>query len=200
MPRPTTQPTPTRSRPGPTGRVRARVFEPGGPPGGVPREETLATEEPMEIRLAGRSLSVTMRTPGADFELAVGLLHAEGLLRDASELAAVRYCVDASIGEEQRYNVVTVDLEPSAAARDAEVAAAARSFVTTSACGVCGARSLDALHQRGTGPVIDDVRVRVGVLTGLPDRLRAEQRVFSKTGGLHAAGLFTSEGRTLVVR
>jgi FdhD protein len=164
------------------------------------REETLATEEPMEVRLGDKRLTVTMRTPGADFELAVGLLHGEGLVGGLHDVAGVRYCVDASIGEEQRYNVVTVDLEATATVSPAAQAAAQRSFVTSSACGVCGVQSLDALHQRGTARVIDETTVSRAVLSGLPEQLRDRQRVFARTGGLHAAGLFASDGTALVVR
>jgi FdhD protein len=112
----------------------------------------------------------------------------------------VRYCVDASVGEEQRYNIVTVDLEPSAQLSSRALAVAERSFLTSSACGVCGVQSLDALHQRGIDPVHDDVRVTTSVIAALPDQLRTQQRVFARTGGLHAAGLFTAEGRAVVVR
>jgi FdhD protein len=191
--------TTSKGRPGTTTRVRALVFGLDAPEGRS-REETLATEEPMEVRLGDQRLTVTMRTPGADFELAVGLLHGEGLVGGLGDVAGVRYCVDAAIGEEQRYNVVTVDLEPTASVSPAARAAAQRTFLTSSACGVCGVQSLDALHRRGTEPVLDDLTVTTTVLGGLPDQLKERQRVFSRTGGLHAAGLFGSDGTALVVR
>jgi FdhD protein len=189
---------PSATRPGTTARVRARVFAAGSEP--ASREETLATEEPMEIRLGDRRLLVTMRTPGADFELAAGLLHGEGVLRSNDDVRGIRYCVDPALEEQQRYNVVTVDLAPGVEAAPDVLAALERSFLTSSACGVCGKQSLDALRIRGAAPLTDELRVAADVLTALPDRLRARQRVFERTGGLHAAGLFTAAGEPLVVR
>ncbi|MGN6332800.1 MAG: formate dehydrogenase accessory sulfurtransferase FdhD [Motilibacteraceae bacterium] len=181
-------------RPGPVTRVRAVRVDVEGP---HRREEHLATEEPLEIRLAGQPFTVTMRTPGADVELALGLLHGEGVLRGPDDVLAARYCVDPSIGEEQRYNVVTVDLAPGVFV---DWERHSRSGLTTSACGVCGTSSLDALHSRGLVPVAPGPVLDPTVLATLPDRLREAQRVFDRTGGLHAAGLFTPGGDSLVVR
>jgi FdhD protein len=201
--------------PGPVTRVRARRFESArafkggeggeageGGQGGEPRsgregEEHLATEEPLEIRVGDRRLAVTMRTPGADFELAVGWLHAEGVVAAQGDVRAVRYCTDVVLDIEERFNVVTVDLaDPLAAAP-----LAARSFVVSSACGVCGRDTLDDLRARGHRPAPSDLRLDVDLLAGLPDRLRANQSVFDRTGGLHAAGLFDAEsGDLLAVR
>jgi len=183
---------PVRS-PGPTTRVPAVRH---GPDGSVDRVETLATEEPLEIRVDDRRVAVTMRTPGADFELAVGWLHAEGLLPAREALAGVRYCTDAELAPDERFNVVTVDLrDPAEGRRIAE-----RRFVVTSACGVCGREVIGELRSRvpsldaSAGPWLD-----APWLAGLPDRLRAAQPVFDRTGGLHAAGLFTAPGGDLVV-
>jgi len=156
--------------------------------------DLLATEEPLEIRVDGRSLTVTMRTPGADFELAVGFLYGEGILGGAEDVSAVRYCVDAA---EQQYNVVTVDLAPGVPSPDP---ALSRNVLTTSACGVCGTASLQALHDQGfrqltSGPVID-----ADVLRSLPLRLAGAQPVFDRTGGLHAAAVFNQTGDLLVAR
>lgn len=184
------------ARPGPTTRVRARRVElHGDGPSSRRREEVLATEEPLEIRLDGRSFSVTMRTPGHDVELAVGLLHGEGIVRGPDDLVAVRYCADP--GVEQRYNVVTVDL-----ARHVVVdwERLRRLTVTTSACGVCGTASLSALHDRGVRAVTPGPVLEAAFVAGLPDRLRAGQKLFDRTGGVHAAGLFDARGTTLVVR
>ncbi|HSR22187.1 MAG TPA: formate dehydrogenase accessory sulfurtransferase FdhD, partial [Candidatus Eisenbacteria bacterium] len=161
------------------------------------REEHLATEEPLEIRLGDRRLTVTMRTPGADFELAAGLLHAEGVIKSGADLRSIRYCVDPALEDTQRYNVVTVDLADSA---DAAVAGLERSFLASSACGVCGKQSLEALRTVGARPVEDGLVVPATVLAGLPDRLRGGQRLFERTGGLHAAGLFTAAGDMVAVR
>ncbi len=171
------------------------------------REDRVTTEEPMEIRLAwpGRPatrLSVTMRTPGHDFELAAGFLFNEGLIRSVSELHTVAYCTDHTLAPEQEFNVVTVDLAHSprrvpSLQYDGPAAAA-------SACGVCGKQSIDDvltltalpdLTERWAGLSIDR-----GVLARLPDTLRQAQQVFDSTGGLHAAGLFEADGSPVVVR
>lgn len=161
------------------------------------RSDVLATEEPLEIRvqagLAASAVAVTMRTPGDDFELAAGFLLAEGLVSSASDVRRIAYCDDV---EEQHYNVVTVHVD--AAAHD-RVAALQRRVVTTSACGVCGTASLDALADRGCA-VTSDLRVPRSVLAGLPDRLRERQSLFAATGGTHAAGLFTAEGELVALR
>jgi FdhD protein len=161
------------------------------------RPDTLATEEPLEIRVAGpgdegAQVAVTMRTPGGDFELAVGFLFTEGLIQPA-DVVRVAYCDDIA-DEEQRYNVVTVGLRRPF---DAEVLR--RNFYATSSCGVCGKASLDDIEVRcepvGRGP-----GVSASVIVGLPQALRASQRVFDRTGGLHAAGLFTAQGALLSLR
>ena len=174
------------------------------------REDRLATEEPLEIRLAwpGRPaarLNVTMRTPGHDFELAAGFLFGEGVIARAGDLHTVAYCTDHTLTREQEFNVVTVELEaaplrPPAARYDGPTAG-------SSACGVCGKESVeDALAACSPQHRLSEVRrapaapVAPEVIAALPDRLRGAQRVFDSTGGLHAAGLFTAEGEPVVVR
>ena len=192
-------------RPGPSTRVRVREFTSAGVRS---HEDRLATEEPLEIRLAwpGRPahrVAVTMRTPGQDFELATGLLYAEGVLGSAEDLRTVAYCTDRSLSPAQEYNVVTVELavpprrEPPA--RYDGLAGA------TSACGVCGTQSIDdvlAMAELAGVPteLVPVPVVASDVLLTLPGRLRAEQRVFDSTGGLHAAGLFDAAGATIAVR
>ena len=161
------------------------------------RPDTLATEEPMEIRVQGpgqraQQVAVTMRTPGGDHELAVGFLFTEGLIT-RGEVRRVAYCDDLD-DEEQRYNVVTVTLE-----RPFDHERLHRNFFATSSCGVCGKAALDDVEVR-CGPVSDGPVVPVDVLVSLPDRLRSKQRVFDRTGGLHAAGLFTSGGNLVTLR
>jgi FdhD protein len=161
------------------------------------RSDRLATEEPMEIRAGGpgeepRPLAVTMRTPGHDFELAAGFLLTEGVVADPADIRAVAYCELPD--EEQRYNAVTVRL-----ARPLGPDAAGRSFFTTSSCGICGRASLDAVEVR-CRPVGPGAVVSRATLLALPDALRAGQRLFEATGGLHAAGLFDAEGRLLALR
>jgi len=158
--------------------------------------DSLATEEPMEIRvdapgLEQRTVAVTMRTPGHDFELAAGFLHTEGIV-GLGDVRRVRYC-DVPRAEQQ-YNVVTVDL-----ARPYDTDLLQRNFYTTSSCGVCGKASLDSISVR-CAPVAEGPAVDEAVVVALPDRLREAQRVFDRTGGLHAAGLFDPAGELLELR
>jgi FdhD protein len=180
-------------RPGPS--IRVRVTELRGDQR-LDREDRLATEEPLEIRLASpglpaRRVGVTMRTPGHDFELAAGWLVHEGITRGA-DIAAVRYCTDVRLAPEEEFNVVTVDLSaPPLLEPEARL--------VSSACGVCGKESIaDAL--RPVGGSATDVVVPLDVLRTLPDALREEQAGFERTGALHAAGLFTADGTRVVVR
>jgi FdhD protein len=176
-----------------------------GPLAGA-RADLLAVEEPLEIRIGGQPLTVTMRTPGDDIDLAAGFLFTEGLLSPAVDLRQIRMCDE---------NVADATLEvadlPSAAevaratdARRAQQQAqqrAQRNFLTTSACGVCGKESIDAIRVRSRYDLTADrMQVSPAVLAALPDRLREAQRVFASTGGLHAAGLFTADGSLAVLR
>jgi FdhD protein len=161
------------------------------------RADVLASEEPLEIRAGGpgqeaRSVAVTMRTPGGDFELAVGFLFTEGLV-GPGEVRRVAYCDDLD-DEEQRLNVVTVTLD-----RPFDHDRLRRNFYATSSCGVCGKAALDDVEVR-CAPVAEGPDVSVGMLVSLPDELRAAQKVFERTGGLHAAGLFTPGGRLVCLR
>jgi FdhD protein len=162
------------------------------------RPDALAVEEPLELRVGGRALAVTMRTPGHDVELAHGFLLTEGVIGDRADVLHARYC--GSVDEDGRntYNVLDLTLAPHVPAPDPTVE---RNFYTTSSCGVCGKASLDAVRLRTRfPPAADPVSVSPSVLATLPDALRARQRVFDRTGGLHAAGLFTATGTPLVVR
>ena len=179
-------------RPGPS--TRAKVWTLDGDTE-VRRRDTLVTEEPLEVRLlaGGRSqqVAVTMRTPGNDFELATGFLHAEGLLPGVPR--QVSYCADVD-KPDQRFNVVTVEVDGPAPV------VPVRSGMVSSACGVCGTGSLEELRDRGLVPVAAGPTVPVPVLHGLPDALRSRQGVFDTTGGLHAAGLFTAAGELVAAR
>jgi FdhD protein len=162
------------------------------------RPDRLVTEEPMEIRLHGpgeepASVAVTMRTPGSDFELAVGFCLTEGLLTDPDDLASAAYCLGGD--GEQQYNVVTVRRRSPAVASIRD-----RTFVATASCGLCGKATLDDIEQRvtpiaTTGPVI-----AASVLVTLPRRLAEHQQVFDATGGLHAAARFDTHGTLLASR
>ena len=155
------------------------------------RADLLAVEEPLEIRVDDQPLTVTMRTPGDDIDLAAGFLFTEGLLGSLDEVHEIRMCDQ---------NVAAVSVKPGQVPVAARVAAN-RNFLTTSACGVCGKDSIEAIRVRSAFDVAaDPVRVSPAVLAALPDRLREAQRVFSSTGGLHAAGLFTPDGTLLVLR
>ncbi len=180
------------------------------PNGRTRNEQNAAGEEPLEIRLGGpghqpATVNVTMRTPGDDFELAVGWCVSEGLLRVPVALAEVKYCVrtpDALSEAEQtgtpppqNYNVVSVT------SRAPVHGHSRRTQVTSASCGICGTESLDALELTTTPiPVDRGPAMTHAVLMTLPDRLRAEQKTFAITGGTHAAGLFRSDGTSVVVR
>ena len=152
----------------------------------------------MELRVDGRPLAVTMRTPGHDVELAHGFLLTEGVITAADDLAAARYCDSVDDTGANTYNVLDVALAPGVAPPAAGVE---RNFYTTSSCGVCGKASLHAVRLRTRfSPAADPVRVAADTLYALPDALRGAQRVFDSTGGLHAAGLFAADGTPLVVR
>ncbi|MFF0063370.1 formate dehydrogenase accessory sulfurtransferase FdhD [Streptomyces sp. NPDC005279] len=171
------------------------------------RPDTLVAEEPMEIRLNGKPLAITMRTPGDDFALAAGFLVSEGVLGSADELQSIVYCAGAPVGVppavagggSNTYNVVDVRLAPGVQVPDITLE---RNVYTTSSCGLCGKASLDAVRTTTRFPIADTppVRVEPALLAGLPDRLRAAQRVFDRTGGLHAAALFSEDGALLDVR
>jgi|SRR6185312_1602125 FdhD protein len=162
------------------------------------RPDRLAVEEPMELRVDGRALAVTMRTPGHDVELVHGFLLTEGVIGSASDIVTARYCNSVDGNGRNTYNVLDVALASGVAAPDSGVN---RNFYTTSSCGVCGKASLDAVRLRSRFAVNDDsAQIAPQTLFALPDALRAGQRLFESTGGLHAAGLFTTEGRPLVVR
>ncbi|MFF0218737.1 formate dehydrogenase accessory sulfurtransferase FdhD [Streptomyces vinaceus] len=184
------------------GRVteRRRVIRVRGGAAGV-RPDTLVAEEPLEIRLNGKPLAITMRTPGDDFALAVGFLVSEGVLASAEDVRAVTYCEGATEDGSNTYNVVNVQLAPGVPLPDITLE---RNVYTTSSCGLCGKASLDAVRTATRFPLRsaaeDPVRVPARLLAELPDRLRAAQKVFESTGGLHAAGLFSAEGRLLDAR
>ena len=162
------------------------------------RPDTLAVEEPLELRVGGRALTVTMRTPGDDMDLAAGFLVSEGVLRRTDDLLAMRYCAGATVEGVNTYNVLELDLHPSVPDVHASLV---RSFATTSACGVCGKASLDDVRTTTSYDVAGDpLAITPALLTALPERLREAQRVFDKTGGLHAAGLFDGAGELLVMR
>jgi FdhD protein len=187
-----------RLRRGSKTKVRVRVVEDGR---ARVRPDTLATEEPMEIRLASgdakQTLAVTMRTPGADFELAAGFLYGEGIVSSPGDIKKISYCVDPDIDAEQQYNIVNVELQGG---RDFDLRPLERHFYTTSACGVCGKASLEQLELRGCPVIPAGPEIAAEVIYSLPEKLREAQGLFEATGGLHAAALFDAEGNLVALK
>ena len=196
-------------------KVAARVWRVDG---GLSEERSdqRAAEEPLEIRLLARggprlllapelgaprelrqTVAITMRTPGHDFELAAGFLYGEGVVKSAADIAEISHCTDPGVEEDRRHNIVNVELSKE---RLPDLKALERHFYTTSACGVCGKASLEALHLQADRLSHRGPEVEPSVLWSLPEKLRAHQGVFAATGGLHAAGLFDSKGDLLALR
>jgi FdhD protein len=174
-----------------TTRRRMRRISPSGQ---IERPDTLAVEEPLEIRIGGQSLTVTMRTPGNDIDLVHGFLLSEDIIASAEDIVAARYCAGTDKQGRNTYNILDITLRTP-------VPVPTRSFLTTGACGLCGKTALDEVRTRtrfplpARGPVVD-----TRVLAAMPGMLRDRQSVFEATGGLHAAGLFTADGNVLAVR
>ena len=193
------------TRAGPTRRVAVRHYgappsPSGGPPDGWSTErDAVVGEEPLQLRLeqVGGELPLvtTMRTPGADFELAAGFLLAEGIVTRREEILEMRYCRD--VPDDERYNVLRLRLARSAQVPDRD---ALHRFTATAACGVCGKGQIASLAERGCARLTDDVRVPASLLAALPERLRSHQPLFERTGALHAAGLFSPDGALLAAR
>ena len=168
----------------------------GATPASRRRPDELSAEEPLEIRVRKKPLAVTMRTPGHDIDLAMGFLLGEGVIGKPDDVVTAQLC--AGTDTPNTYNVVDIVLDPHVAE---PVTDPSRNFYTTSSCGVCGKASIDAIRTRSLFDVADDpLEVPARTLAGLPDKLRAVQRTFARTGGLHAAGLFTAAGDLLVLR
>ena len=157
--------------------------------------DPVTVEEPLEIRVGGQTIAVTMRTPGNDFELAAGFLATEGVVSRREEIVRIEHCREVRSPEEEGNVVLVRTVAPAAAALDR----ARRILLTTSSCGLCGKGSIEAV--RGSfPPVISSVTLDPGILRTLPVRLRSEQAAFRQTGGLHAAGVFTTSGDPQIVR
>jgi FdhD protein len=168
----------------------------------VGARDSLTAEEPLEIRIGGRQVAVTMRTPGDDFDLVAGFLLSEGAVREPGHIARMRYCTDNRYGddghEHDPYNIVEVDLAPDVPEPSWSLH---RTTFTSSSCGICGKSSIEAVHANACWSVEEDaVVVEPEVLYALPDRLREHQKQFATTGGLHGAGLFQADGTILCAR
>jgi len=154
-----------------------------------PFQDYLAGEEPLEIRAGSASVSVTMRTPGHDLELAAGFLLTEGLIQRREQIRNIAPATGCKPTEQG--NVVEVDLEPDALAGLDRLR---RNFYATSSCGICGKASIDSVRLRGIPPPNPNFRVSAETLCALPDSLREGQAIFGRTGGLHSAALFSPQG------
>jgi FdhD protein len=158
----------------------------------------LAVEEPLEIRVNGSAITVTMRTPGSDIELTQGFLLTEGVIARREDVQTIRYCEGRDDGGVNNYNVLDVTLAPGVAPPSLDVT---RNFYTTSSCGICGKASLDAVRLISRyAPGDDPATVTMATLKAMPDQLRDAQKLFATTGGLHAAALFGVDGTMLAVR
>ncbi|WP_227980502.1 formate dehydrogenase accessory sulfurtransferase FdhD [Nocardia spumae] len=162
--------------------------------GVISRPDTLAVEEPLELRIAGTALTVTMRTPGHDIDLAHGFLFGESIIESADDIVSARYCAGTDDQGRNTYNVLDIELRHPVPIRP-------RGFVTNSSCGLCGTTALDQVRTRSRFPLPSgSPRIDSALLATLPDELRSRQTAFDATGGLHAAGLFTADGTALIVR
>ena len=171
----------------------------------VSKADSVAVEEPLEIQLsypsaegaAAKSISITMRTPGDDAELAVGFLYTEGIIQSGEQVASVEHA-GAADPESGLRNIIRVALKPGV---DVDIGRLQRHFYTTSSCGVCGKASLEALRVTGQESLADKgATFPRGIIISLPDKLAAKQEVFAKTGGLHAAAIFDQDGEIRVLK
>jgi len=163
------------------------------------RSDYLATEEPLQIRLDNPqyTLAITMRTPGADFDLAAGFLYSEGVVNKKEEIEKINYCLDRNIETEQRYNIVNISLKK----RDLiDLPSLQRHFFTNSSCGVCGKANIEFLKLKGYPKITSNLIIKSQTIYNLSDKLRQAQGIFTATGGLHAAALFNKEGQLLKLR
>lgn len=179
---------------------RRRIFRVTGTGSGTTsseRRDSLAAEEPLELRMRGESFTVTMRTPGHDFELSAGFLAAEGILTEPDQLHSLRYCAGTDEAGNQTFNVIDADLDPALAALALR---GRRQVLTTSACGICGTTSIDDVEKSLPASRAEQLRISPETLLGMPDSLRHGQQLFDRTGGVHAAGLFSADGELLCVR
>lgn len=161
------------------------------------RTDTVAVEEPLEVRLNGESYLVTMRTPGNDVDLVHGLLHSERIIAGRSDVMVARYCAGSGPDGVNSYNVLDVTLAPSAEPPEPE---ARRNVVTTSACGICGTTTIEQVLRDSPYRMTAGLVVPAGLVLSAPTRLRQQQRAFDQTGGLHAAGLLGLDSEMICVR
>jgi FdhD protein len=173
---------------------RARVLR-YGEESGARVDDQLAAEEPLEIRVAGIPLTVMMRTPGDERELVLGFLFGEGIIRARTDVRGLRVLPNGEHPDLE--NVIDIELSDAAPGVDRRWQ---RNFLSASSCGLCGVSTIEAIHEGAPPLPLDDMKIDPDVIYGLDATLRAEQAIFSRTGGLHAAGLFSTGGAPIVVR
>lgn len=157
-------------------------------------EDYLVAEEPLEIRVNGQPLNVTMRTPGHDVELAAGFLFTEGLIKDGNQIRKIKH--GGTPAEQQRGNVIAVEL----CGAEYDPKRLQRNFFAASSCGICGKDSIDAIRVRGAKPPNENFRFNADLLCELPEKLKSSQAIFDRTGGLHAAAAFSENGELVILR
>lgn len=178
--------------------LRRRIIRATMDGSSIARDERLAGEEPLEIRFGAIAFSTSMRTPGDDFDLVAGFLHAEGIISRAEQLTSMRYCSGTDEDGNQTYNVIETQLGFGAQVPELS---AARNVVTSSACGICGTNSIDEVRKKSNYILAtEDGQLQLEALLKMPDTLRNAQRLFDSTGGVHAAGLFNAAGELLILR
>ncbi len=160
----------------------------------LPSDDKLAVEEPLEIRVRGQNVAVTMRTPGHDDELAAGFLASEGLIKSKEDVAEIAHCKKGEAAQSE--NTLNIFLAPNV---EVDFESLTRHVFASSSCGICGKATIEAVQQ-GFPPVVSEMRVSPEVITRLPAKLRAAQPTFEQTGGLHAAAMFDARGKLLVLR
>ena len=159
-----------------------------------PSDDKLAVEEPLEIRVRGQNVAVTMRTPGHDDELATGFLATEGLIKNREDVTEIAHCKEGEAA--QLGNTLNVFLAPNV---EVDMESLTRHVFASSSCGVCGKATIEAVQQNFP-PVVSEMRFSPEIITGLPAKLREAQATFEQTGGLHAAAMFDARGKLLVLR
>ena len=159
-----------------------------------PSDDKLAVEEPLEIRVRGQNVAVTMRTPGHDDELATGFLATEGLIKNREDVTEIAHCKEGEAA--QLGNTLNVFLAPNV---EVDMESLTRHVFASSSCGVCGKATIEAVQQNFP-PVVSEMRFSPEIITGLPAKLREAQATFEQTGGLHAAAIFDARGKLLVLR
>lgn len=164
------------------------------------KSDHVAVEEPLDIRLNGQQLSLTMRTPGNDVELIHGFLHGEGIIRDREDISEARYCDGAVVDEGSGFAQNTYNVMDFTTTRPQLLPLVTKNFTTTSACGVCGSESIDAVRQKSRYTLMQTWTVTPQIVLAAARALSDQQAVFARTGGVHAAALVDLEGNLLVVR